>query len=375
MTKLSNTKRSLEAIAADIHQVERANIFAIGKLLTEANDACEHGEWLPWLEANFTCWSHDTALNYMTAHQLASKYERVRNLRVPCTTIYALASDLNDPALPAMVEALAKATKGKTKVITVDDAKEAIELVRLRIEFGDRPDATLRALGHIDANVDKEDAWGAAAGAALKKARPATAEAASKIVCNHYRRHLETLYGGALPDGLDEEALKWLDVNHVEPEERKQVLQRLLAASEPLDSDEVHNIVEAVKHLPRIVDDDDQGDEDERSPGLDAKLLDALQVILDHARRPMPISVSGIRSVELIEAANFITGLNEIASASRGDSMAKIIADRTEASSRESQTRREQDEKAKEVATEAAGATGWLHGVPCGAGHVDRKVD
>jgi hypothetical protein len=182
-----NRKRSLDAIAADIHQIERANIFAIGKLLAEAKDACEHGEWSDWLEDHFTEWSHDTALNYIAAYKLASKYERVRNLRVPSTIIYALGEDLDAPDLPAIIDALCKAAKGKAKVITVGAANEVIDLARLRIKFGDYPLATLRAL---DSNVPDDTEWTAGAVAALKQEQPDTDEAADKIVLAQQRKYV-----------------------------------------------------------------------------------------------------------------------------------------------------------------------------------------
>jgi hypothetical protein len=55
----SNTKRDLVDIAGDIHALERRSIFDIGKLLIEAHEACEHGEWGDWLDNEFE-WSDDS---------------------------------------------------------------------------------------------------------------------------------------------------------------------------------------------------------------------------------------------------------------------------------------------------------------------------
>src|SRR5262249_46300217 len=52
----TNTKRPLEAIAADIRALERGNAFAIGALLAEAREDAEYGEWSEWLEEEFD-WS------------------------------------------------------------------------------------------------------------------------------------------------------------------------------------------------------------------------------------------------------------------------------------------------------------------------------
>jgi hypothetical protein len=346
-----NTRRSLDAIAAEIHQVERANIFVIGKLLTEADDACEHGEWLDWLEANFPWWSHDTALNYMAAYKLSAKYERVRNLGVPSTIIYDLGADIEDPDLPAIIEALAKAAKGKPKVITVDEADEVIDLAKLRIKFGNHPKATLVALNE---NVPDDVEWAASAVEQLKQERPDTDEAADKIVCAHHQKSLEALYGSALPDWLGADMLNHLD--GVEPEHRKRMLAKLQAATQPLDEDQIFSAVMAVRYGHADQDDgdddtesapaghtDEQGDADGDAeggvvddeapppPGLDAELRAALSVILHHARRPMPTSVGGIKGLELVEAARFLDKLHELAT---GGSTVVRIADRAEARSR-----------------------------------------
>jgi Protein of unknown function (DUF3102) len=349
-----NTKRSLDVIAAEIHQVERANIFAIGELLAEADRACEHGEWLQWLEDNFTWWSHDTALRYMAAYRLSAKYARVRNLRVPSTIIYDLGDDIDDPDLPTIIEALGKATKGKTKVITVDEAEDVIELTKLRIKLGDYPKATLSAL---DKNIPDDAEWAAEASEELKKAQPDTAEAADAIVLAHHRKHLEELFGGALPDWLDKNMLDYLD--GVESKHRKQVLAKLQAATQPLDEDQVFNFVHDVRYDVRRADQDgddaptpasdevtrgwppsvvtrgdaDGGVDEAPSPpdSLDAELLAALHVVLHHARRPMPTSVGGIKGRELVETKNFIEALHEIAT---GGSTVKRIADAAEARSR-----------------------------------------
>ena len=41
-------KRSLDAIAGDIHAQERGSIFDIGALLIEAREQCEYGQWMAW---------------------------------------------------------------------------------------------------------------------------------------------------------------------------------------------------------------------------------------------------------------------------------------------------------------------------------------
>jgi len=174
--KSTNAKRNLNVIAVDIHAIERRNVFDIGKLLVEAKDACEHGEWGRWLYDEFD-WSDSTANNYMNASHLKTKFPTVGNLKVPARTIYEIAADIDDPALPAIIEALASACKYK-KILGVVEAEETIRLVELRAKFGDYLDATLNALGWLPEKAE----WAAAAVAELKKVRPETAEAASAIV-------------------------------------------------------------------------------------------------------------------------------------------------------------------------------------------------
>ena len=83
MTK-KNT-RSLEKIADDIHKIERTNVFDVGDLLIEAKAQCEHGDWIPWLDAEFD-WSVDTAENYMRVAELGAKFRNLRNLKLGRTT-------------------------------------------------------------------------------------------------------------------------------------------------------------------------------------------------------------------------------------------------------------------------------------------------
>src|SRR5262245_35755711 len=130
MKKTTNSPRSLDAIATDIHKNECANVFQIGKLLIEANDQCEHGQWLDWVKREFE-WSPDTAENYMNVARLAAKLRTVRNLKVPARTLYALAH-LKDEVVPdALAKLEAAAKKGR---VTTAQGRKIIELAELRSE-------------------------------------------------------------------------------------------------------------------------------------------------------------------------------------------------------------------------------------------------
>jgi hypothetical protein len=266
----SNTKRDLAAIAGDIHALERRSIFDIGKLLIEARDACAHGEWGHWLDREFD-WSDDTADNYMDAARLADKFRTVRNLKVPKRVIYDdLAADIDDPDLPAIIDALAKASKSKS--ISVAEADEVITLMRRRIEFGDYPPATLAALVYLN-NFE----WGARAAEDLKKAAPTTSEAVEPVTRPHYRAHVEALYGSPLPAWLDSEMLGSLEEAIDDPdlkdaaardERRKRIPQQLNAAPTPLDSGQVIDIAYADAFDGGDDRDDKEADEPPPRPAL-----------------------------------------------------------------------------------------------------------
>jgi hypothetical protein len=80
----TRTKATLENLATEINAEHRAFIGSLkktaehavrcGELLTEAKSRCRHGEWLPWLEANFEG-SPRTAQTYM---QLYDKRDELR---------------------------------------------------------------------------------------------------------------------------------------------------------------------------------------------------------------------------------------------------------------------------------------------------------
>ena len=108
-------QKSLDAIADDIHKLERGNIVDIGGLLIEAKGQCEHGQWLDWLSTEFE-WSWDTADRYMKVKKLGDRFRSVRNLSLPATVLYQLAARLDDPSLPIIIEELAKrATEARLK--------------------------------------------------------------------------------------------------------------------------------------------------------------------------------------------------------------------------------------------------------------------
>jgi hypothetical protein len=259
-----NVRRSLDDIATDLHRLDRQNMFEIGRLLAEARDACEYGTWKEWLEdeENGFRWSYRTALNYIAAHELASKYETVSHLRVPARTIYELAEraeidgeevgkeiaevkGVNDPAMPAIIAALAKA--GNRKKLKYTEARLVIHFALLRHQGGEYPDATLSALDGLPEPKDAE--WAQGAVDALKRERPTDDDAAKSIVDNCHRKYLERVYGGPLPEWLNLSDLE-NDWSEIKAEHRPEIRRRLMAAKEPLDFAQVCRLVrEAIEFV------------------------------------------------------------------------------------------------------------------------------
>ena len=86
--------------AARLHELnkrQRFLIVEIGQELIAAKDRLGHGQWLPWLEAEFA-WSDRTARSYMqVAQAFGAKSEIISVL--PPTTLYKLAA----PSTPSQV--------------------------------------------------------------------------------------------------------------------------------------------------------------------------------------------------------------------------------------------------------------------------------
>jgi Protein of unknown function (DUF3102) len=345
MTK--KNARTLDAITVDIHKHERTNIVAVGKFLNEAREACEHGEWCAWLEKEFE-WSSTTADRFRAVADLVSKTPVVGELQLTPTTLYAL-TELEEEALPAVIDALAK--RAKKVFLKVADATEIIDHVILARQHGDFPLATLRALE----GLWKPDPWSERASEELKSIKPTTTDGAKKITCAAQRGHARALYAvhGELPPVPDDSLLT---LELVSEDRRARMLERLRAAPQPLSPDDVQTIW---VHLDDDGDDAPDEDDDDPDDGDDAPdggdvldddvpaarpeapphdepLTAAIETILTFSNRsPATLCVAckatRLSSVDLIAAANF---LSEIAAALAGNNNATKIADRAEARSR-----------------------------------------
>jgi hypothetical protein len=169
---MKNT-RSLDVIAGEIHALERKGVIEVGKLLLEANEQCEHGQWLAWLDANG--WSASTAERQMKVARMAAKFPKLANLKVAKGTLYDL-TEYDDRDLPAIITELGK--HATTSRLAPRDARRVIRIGIARRRFGDHPDATLYQLGRLD----EQAPWRAKAILTLKNRKPTTDEVAEALV-------------------------------------------------------------------------------------------------------------------------------------------------------------------------------------------------
>jgi hypothetical protein len=117
--------RTLAQISTRIKALEKRtlqNVVETGKLLEEAADKCEHGQYREWLKTEFG-WSHDTARNYRSVYAFAQKtnissFDRVN---ISVSALYLVAAMDDDEAAKAIIKA---ARRGR---VTYRMAREIID--------------------------------------------------------------------------------------------------------------------------------------------------------------------------------------------------------------------------------------------------------
>ena len=68
------------------------NVIEIGRRLTEAKEICGHGNWLPWLDREFT-WKERTAQRYINVYEaFGSNPSGLTDLELPLESLYLLAA-------------------------------------------------------------------------------------------------------------------------------------------------------------------------------------------------------------------------------------------------------------------------------------------
>src|SRR6267142_615984 len=91
---MKNKNQVLELIGDKIKAHEKktiGGIVAIGGLLIEASEQCEHGEFMDWVDHHFG-WSHATTLRYRRAFEFANTCDDFGNLNLTLSALYFVAS-------------------------------------------------------------------------------------------------------------------------------------------------------------------------------------------------------------------------------------------------------------------------------------------
>ncbi len=106
-----------------------ADVIEIGRLLLEAQDQLEHGEWLPWVERELD-FSERTAQRYVSAYCFSLEYVTVTDLNLTRSALYQIAGGGYEPDEIAAVLAVAAEERVPRQrvdeiVVAFDEAKEA----------------------------------------------------------------------------------------------------------------------------------------------------------------------------------------------------------------------------------------------------------
>lgn len=159
---MKKAKRPLAAITDDLRialKREAADVINIGNLLDEAKATTGHGNFLPWIEHEFSM-SKRTAQRYMAVFKFAAKYDTVSLLNLTASALYQLASGWSaDRLSPEAIEAILSEAKDKlVDAERVDAIANDIESAKLERELAE------------------EEAAGAATGMAERVAERAAAD-------------------------------------------------------------------------------------------------------------------------------------------------------------------------------------------------------
>ena len=168
----ARVKHSLPQISQKIKALETKsiqNVIEIGKLLHEASEQCERGEYMAWLKTEFG-WSHGTALNYRNVYDLTQNRKNYdfAKLDISISALYVIARIMNNGA-PADTIAV-----GEAVIKAAQSGRVSFQAAQVIIK-----DAYSKS-------IDDKDRTGAAAAAAA-----ATADKLSKMMADR---------GGSSPD-------------------------------------------------------------------------------------------------------------------------------------------------------------------------------
>jgi Protein of unknown function (DUF3102) len=330
--------RNLDTIAAEIRETERDSVFARGKLLNEAMDACKHGEWGSWLWDEFAM-STSTADRLRGCAALADKFPKLTKIPLAKSTVYSLL-DYSDDEQALVIPALAKATTRKP--LKPAAAEEVMKCALLAHEHGNLPAAALLV---IDDLIDEP--WAKTAIEMLRAERPATKEAARET-----RRAAAQLYMGEVCGKLPQLSYGALrGLAQVDEADRSLVVEKIIA--EPARAQAEYDILEIEREVVRAQHDDEappQHDDEAPEHALKRDLFDALDTLrfyITHGM-PLPVVVKEFTVAELVKIEKLVRDLREIAAhdaapetvskQEREAYLARVkkVADRAEARSRQS---------------------------------------
>jgi Protein of unknown function (DUF3102) len=107
-------RRDLTIITGELRTAlkrETTSIIEVGALLVEAKKQVMHGEWLPWLENEFSL-SERSAQRYLLVGRFAAKYDSLSDLNLTAEALYALSSPHNY-VTPEVITAVLEEAKEK----------------------------------------------------------------------------------------------------------------------------------------------------------------------------------------------------------------------------------------------------------------------
>jgi hypothetical protein len=145
--------RELATIAAEIRETYRndtGNVIKRGNLLLEAKAQVKHGEWLPWLDENFSM-DERTAQRAMAAAKFAAKYDGVSYLNLSVEALYELsAGDYSAKVVKAVIK------EAKTKPVSAQRVWDIEESFTPKLKTVEELEAQMTAEGEAEEQREAE---------------------------------------------------------------------------------------------------------------------------------------------------------------------------------------------------------------------------
>lgn len=151
---MTQNTQPLAKISQKIKALEKnsiQNVVEIGKLLQEASEQCEYGEYMNWLKSQFG-WSHQTSLRYRSVYNLSQNQQIVdfAKLDISISALYEVADLFRNffdlPICLAAGEAIINAAKSGrvTYRMTRDIIRELREAEARKETEPPEPDSAIK---------------------------------------------------------------------------------------------------------------------------------------------------------------------------------------------------------------------------------------